>query len=381
MATDHKTSVFNHISIAAQIIDGSIQIDSRTEYENVLQLFPNDPALLRAYADLLVTKNSPEIAAESYAEAAKLFLDSGMILQAIVSKSLHWKIRPPSDAEQIREFFTLANKNRFHQTPVNVFIHTLSYSALVSILYPLEKIRLPAGGMVKKVGDEEKYLYIVVSGALRATKFEPANTGKEIVYKKSTLHLSENDYFGDIHPFEDRQQSKSYVEAITESELLKIPKINLMKECVKFPEVEGALANLFACRSGIKEKDHSLAERMGNRHQVPVKIHLQVQLSNSGNPPLNLTGYSRDISIGGICVVLDAEPQDNHSSTADIKNAHVQVSLPSEDFTVSVPGKIVWIRQVNINQDTATALGIQYREMSPKSQGLLLGIANSLKTD
>ena len=120
---------------------------------------------------------------------------------------------------------------------------------------------------------------------------------------------------------------------------------------------------------------------MGNRHQVPVKIHLQVQLSNSGNPPLNLTGYSRDISIGGICVVLDAEPQDNHSSTADIKNAHVQVSLPSEDFTVSVPGKIVWIRQVNINQDTATALGIQYREMSPKSQGLLLGIANSLKTD
>ena len=205
--------------------------------------------MLRAYADLLEKKNSPGIAAESYAEAANLFIDSGKTLQAIVSKSLYWKISPPSGPEQIREFFTLANESGFHQSRVNVFLHTLSYFALMSILYPLEKIRLPAGGMVKKVGDAERYLYIVVSGALRSTTFEPVKSGKEIVYKKSIFHLSENDFFGDIHPFENRQQSKSYVEAITESELLKIPKSNLMKLCAKFPEVERALANLFACRS------------------------------------------------------------------------------------------------------------------------------------
>jgi hypothetical protein len=48
MPSDPKTNVFNQISIAAQIIDGSIKINSRSEFENVLQLFPDNPALLRA---------------------------------------------------------------------------------------------------------------------------------------------------------------------------------------------------------------------------------------------------------------------------------------------------------------------------------------------
>jgi len=88
MVTHQKSNVFSQISIAARIIDGSIKIDSRAEFENILRLFPNDPALLRIYADLLVTKKSPEIAAKSYGEAAHLFIDSGRTLQAIVSKSL-----------------------------------------------------------------------------------------------------------------------------------------------------------------------------------------------------------------------------------------------------------------------------------------------------
>lgn len=381
MATTNKRDVFNQISIAAQIIDGSIKIDSRGEFENVLRLFPNDPALLRAYADLLLSKKSPEVAAKSYAEAAGLFIESGMTLQAIVAKSLEWKINPPSDPEQIREFLTLTKENEYHQAPVNDFFHSLSYSALVAVLYPLIKIRLPAGRMVKKVGDEEKYLFFVVSGALRATTFQPVSSGNDLVYKKSSFHLSENDFFGDIYPFENQQLSQSYVETIAESELIKIPKINLMKICVKYPEVEPSLGSLFTSQSGIEEKDNCLVNRMGSRQQVPVKVHLQVQSSNNGNPPLSLTGYSRDISIGGICVVLDPEHRDHPLLDQYIKNAHVQISLPSEDFTVNVPGKIIWNRQIDIEQNTALALGIQYREMSPKSRGMLLGFANSLKVN
>ena len=56
MSTLTKNNAFSQISIAAQIIDGSIKIKSVTEFENVLRLFPNDPALVRAYADLLVKK-------------------------------------------------------------------------------------------------------------------------------------------------------------------------------------------------------------------------------------------------------------------------------------------------------------------------------------
>ena len=82
MAANQKANVFNQISIAAQIIDGSIKIDSKAEFENVLELFPKDPALIRAYADLLTTKGEPRMAADSYGDAAGLFIESGMMLQA-----------------------------------------------------------------------------------------------------------------------------------------------------------------------------------------------------------------------------------------------------------------------------------------------------------
>jgi CRP-like cAMP-binding protein len=381
MATDSKTNVFNQISIAAQIIDGSIRIESQSEFEKVLQLFPNDPALLRAYADLLAQKGSLQASLKSYEEATELFIDSGMPLQAIVAKSMQWKLHQPSDAEEIRQFFTYACQNGHNSSPVNRFFSNLPYSAIVSILYPLAKIRLPAGRMVKKVGDNEMYLYFIVSGALRETAFKPVNTNGDTVYKKSTFHLSDNDFFGDIYPVEDKRLSASYVETISETELIKISKINLMKVSVQCPEVEAGLADLFKSRSGMEEENASLINmRAGSRQQVPVKVQLQIEAVSNGNPPVTLSGYSKDISIGGICVVLDPKCEDRLPAMADLKDAAVQISLPSEDFTVNVPGKVVWSRRIDNGHSPAIALGMQFREMSPKSRGMLLGFANSLKT-
>jgi len=49
-----KNQVSKHISIAKHIVDGSLTIDSVKELRNILRIFPNDPALHRVYADLLV---------------------------------------------------------------------------------------------------------------------------------------------------------------------------------------------------------------------------------------------------------------------------------------------------------------------------------------
>lgn len=307
MASIEKDNVFNQLSIAAQIIDGSIQIESTSEFENILQIFPNDPALLRAYGDLQTAKNMPDVAAQSYGKAARLFIDSGMTLQAIVSKSLQWKIYPPSDPNEIRQFFFAIKKAGYHETPVNAFFHRLEYPAMVAILFPLVKIRLPAGRIVKKAGDEEKHLYFIVSGALRATTYQPVEANSETVYKKSASHLSENDFFGAVYPFEEKQLSKSYVETITQTELIKIPKINLMKVCVKHPEVEEALIYLFGSQSGIEEKEDMRIDRIGDRQEIPIKVHLQIHPQSNNEQPLSVSGYSRDISIGGICVVLNSE--------------------------------------------------------------------------
>lgn len=379
MAFIEKSNIFNQLSIATQIIDGSIKIESTAEFENVLQIFPNDPALLRAYGDLQVAKNRPGVAAESFGKAARLFIDAGMVLQAIVSKSLEWKINPPSNSKAIRQFFSTLKKAGFQGTPINSFFQKLDNQALVGILFPLIKMRLPAGRIVKKAGDEEKDLYLAVSGALWATSFHPVETNSETVYKKSAFHLSENDFFGAVFPFEEKQISKSYVETITRTELIKIPKINLMKVCVKYPEVEEALIELFGSQSGIEETEDFQIDRMGERQEIPITVHLQIHPQSNSEQPLSLSGFSKDISIGGICVVLNSEYRSISAFEKCVRNAGVHISLPNEELSLSVKGSAVWSREINIEKNTTVALGIRFQEMSPKARGMLLGFASSLE--
>jgi len=379
MATISKSNVFSQLSIAAQIIDGSINIDSTSEFENVLQLFPNDPALLRAYGDLLIVKNKPDVAAQSFGKSAHLFIESGMMLQAIVSKSLQWKINPPSNSNEIKQFFIALKKSGCHETPVNAFFHELQYQALVAILFPLVKIRLPAGRIVQKAGDEENHLYLIVSGALRATSYQPVEANGDTVYKKSALHLSENDFFGAVYPFEEKQLSKSYIESITRTELIKIPKINLLKVCVKHPEVEQALIDLFGSQSGIEEKEELHLDRIGDRQEIPIKVHLQIHPQANNEQPLSLSGYSKDISIGGICVVLNSEYRSIPSFEDCVKGAGVQISLPSEELSLNVKGTVIWSRRIDVAEETTVALGMRFQEMSPKARGMLLGFANNLE--
>ena len=379
MASIEKANVFNQLSIAAQIIDGSIQIESTSEFENILQIFPNDPALLRAYGNLQAAKNIPDVAAQSYGKAARLFIDSGMTLQAIVSKSLQWKIDPPTDPNEIRQFFSTIKKAGYHETPVNAFFHRLEYQAMMAILFPLVKVRLPAGRIVKKAGEEEKHLYFILSGALRATTYQPVEANSETVYKKSASRLSENDFFGAVYPFEEKQLSNSYVETIAQTELIKIPKINLMKVCVKHPEVEEALIDLFGSQSGIEEKEFMRIDRIGDRQEIPIKVHLQIHPQSDNEQSLSVSGYSKDISIGGICVVLNSEYRSIPSFQECVKGAGVQISLPNEVLSLNVKGTVIWSRRINIEEETTVALGMRFQKMSPKARGILLGFANNLE--
>ena len=121
MSTVKKSKLISQISIAAQIVDGTIQIESIEEFDNILKLFPDDPELQRVYSDLLLKRNMPEAAAQSYAKAAKLFIDSGLMVQAIVAKSLQWKISQPADLNEARYFFSVLKKGNYQQTAVNSF--------------------------------------------------------------------------------------------------------------------------------------------------------------------------------------------------------------------------------------------------------------------
>jgi hypothetical protein len=249
---------------------------------------------------------------------------------------------------------------------------------MIGILYPLVKVHLPAGRVVKKAGDSEEDLYFIVSGTLRATAYQPVKKGGETVYTKSTANLTENTFFGEIYPFEDKQRSQSYIEAITQTELIKLSKINLMKICVNFPEVEHALAELYEMRISSGVNRHFSRQRMGNRQPLPIRVHLQVHAGETASPPLDLKGYSRDISIGGICLVLDSEFQRFDSFSRYVQDAGVKIAFPGEDLTLNVDGTVVWSREIDLDKGKAMALGIQFQDMSPKSRGILLGFANNV---
>ena len=378
MSTVKKSKLISQISIAAQIVDGTIQIESIEEFDNILKLFPDDPELQRVYSDLLLKRKMPEAAAKSYAKAAKLFIDSGMMVQAIVAKSLQWKISPPSDLNEARYFFSVLQKGTYQQTPVNSFFNTISTPAMLAMLYNLVKVRLPAGNIVKKNGEGEKDLFFVVSGALRETIYQPVQSGKDVLYKKVNLNLTESDFFGNVYPFDEEKLSQSYIEAITQVELVKISKAHLMKICRKYQEVEQSILDLIENRPDAGQEKTILTERKGGRLQLPINVSVQIDKDPSGGNPLVLDGYSRDISIGGICVILDELEDVNASFSKSIKSASVQVSLPTEAMALNVSGSIIWSREVQMDDEKTFLLGIKFKKMAPKLKGMMITFADSI---
>jgi hypothetical protein len=320
----------------------------------------------------------PKAAVQSYGKAAKLFIESGMMLQAIVSKSLQWKISQPSDLNEARYFFSVLKKGSYQQTPLNAFFSSLSYPAMLAILYRLVKVRLPAGTIVKKNGEGEKDLFFVVSGALRETIYQPIKSGEETLYKKVNLNLAENDFFGNVYPFDEEKRSQSYIEAITQLELVKVSKAGLIKICRKYADVEQGILDLIKNRPDSGQEKTLLTERKGGRLHLPIKINVQIDKDPSGTNPLILGGYSRDISIGGICVVLDALEKVTPSFPKSLKNAKVQVSLPSEAMALNVSGTIIWSKELPLEDETSVLLGIQFNKMTPKLKGMMFAFADSI---
>jgi len=372
-----KNKISKHISIARHIVDGSLTIDSAKEFRSILRIFPNDPALHRVYADLLARKKSARAAMASYRKSATLFIESGMMLQAIVCKILEWRLEPPT-RQKAQRFYQALNGGEYHETPLNVFINSLSFSEFAAIINRFKRVRLAAGKTIKKIGDQEKFLYFIAAGNLQATTLHPLAKGQEQP-EKSKTHLTENDFFGDIYPFDLDNLSQSYFETTTVAELIKISRTALKRICKKFPNIELGIIDLLKARSLGDDEAILRKVRQTDRHLLPIKIDMQIYPGKSGDHPIVLDGYTRDVSIGGMCIVIDAEYAHVPSMYQDIKNSRIQISMASEAMTISVSGKIVWSKDVEFEGRKSVALGIRYQDMTPKLSGLLVVFADILK--
>lgn len=373
-----RSSISQHISIAKNIVDGSITLDSIDEFKSILRIFPNDPALHRVFADHLVRQKKIEAAMRSYSKAATLNIESGLMLQAIICKLLEWRLKKPS-RQAAERFHRALSGGRYHQTPLNEFFTGLAFDEFSAVVNQMTRVRVSTGKTIRKMGDQEKDLYLIVSGALKATTILPL-TETQDEPQKTTVYLTENDFFGNIYPFEAQSISQAFVETLTNAELVKIPREKLMQQCKKYPNIELGLIDLFKARSEADQKGLSRRVRLAGRRKIPINIELKIYPGNSENNPIVLNGYTRDVSIGGMGIVVDAEYAHVPSMYQDIRNAGIRISFQSDAMAVSVAGKIVWSREVAVDAGKTVALGIQFMNMSPQLSGLLVMFADILHT-
>jgi CRP-like cAMP-binding protein len=370
-------------SIPDHIIDGSITIDSIEAFGSILKQFPNNPELLKKYSDLLFKQNFLDMAAKSYGEAARLFIESGKMLQALVSKKLHWRIKHPSN-EEMRLFLSSLRRAGFNQTPLRVFFDKLSPKEMLAVISSFVRVRLIAGKLVRKVSDLETDLYFIVSGTLKDT-FYPSLEKKEKIHRKPKIYLSENDFFGEIYPFKKDKICNCNIETVTQVELVKISVQKLKKLCRKYPNIELGIIDLFKLRSGLGNQRFNQFIRKADRYLLPIKMHLEIPPNGSLQNPIRIDGYSSDISIGGICVILNSKSEHIPSVITSLpeieKQQKIRISFPGETMELKVLGSIVWTHQVHFNGKKTLALGIQFKEDSPKLRGMLFMFANSLSTN
>ena len=368
-------------SITEQIVNGSIRINSTEEFERLLKLFPNDPELIKAYADLLSKKKCLDSALKLYRKAAILFIGSDSMIDAVVSKIKQWKIEKPT-YQDARLFLSTLYKANFSNSPLNIFFEKLSIPEMFATMMLFDVIELPAGQMVRIAGERKKDLNFIVKGLFKKTTYEPQKSNDETIFKKSILMLTKNDFFGRILPIDKEKKSKSYIESKRQAELITISQKSLNQIYKKYPNVKIALRTLYGFESIVSKEDEHKKLQKGGRYKLPIKMTLEIYPKTSFNYPIIVEGYSKDISIGGTCVVLNENDMDVHSSIASFhkgtKDAKIKLSMSIEALKLKVSGKIVWAQKLPLNGKQTLVLGIKFDEMSPKFQGMLFSFADNL---
>ena len=356
-------------SIVNRIVDGSVKIDSVAEFESLLKAFPNNPWLRRAFADLLKREKSFYVAADTYRTSAELFIEADMTLQSIVSKIHEWRIFKPSYQER-ETYYSALQKSKSKETGIQRFFIKMTHPEIIAFISELVPRHFPPGSIMKKFGDEEKNLYFVVSGALEETIYHRTEKGGR-VQKKTTKNLVENDFFGEIYPFEEENVSRSTIETITRVEFAEISKSSLMTICRKYPNVHPLVERLYKSRSESDEKGLSRTVRKRVRYQLPTQVNLKIFPDEPDKAPLDVDGFTEDISLDGARVVLSKDFEFGHLDTLAGKNVKIRIFLPAAFVSLSILGTTAWSKSISLPGKTTAVVGIQFKDMNNTDRRLL----------
>ncbi len=362
-------------SIADHILNGAIVVESVDAFGSIVKQFPDHPHLLRIYADLLTAKKHTEAAACHYALAVDACLTGGKLLPAMLAKARQWMIERPSRTD-LRAFHRRLEAAESDGTPSSEIVKGLSPAERMALFSRVELLCLPPGTVIRQPGEPENALWAVVSGRLKESNYETV-AQKPRHSSEPVRTLKEGEFFGDIYPFSADILSRSCIEAVSRVELVSFSRRRLIQLCRKHPNLEQVV--LAVCRVRFRPGlEHATAElRQGERYVIPVRMRLEIAPYVVGQTPLVLTGQSRDLSLSGLSFIPESSPPANAVALKKAVGRKVKVTLPLDDFSLTVGGQLARVFQVSRNGRKMPAIGVRFSEIPLSLRGAFFSIAGN----
>jgi CRP-like cAMP-binding protein len=352
---------FEKLNGGERLMEGSLTLDSAESLEAMLQKFPDDPFIVKAYADFLVEKESPAPAAQHYRKAAELFGAAGMVLCAVSAKVLEWKAAKPSRREC--RLLHAAIREVRSENPLDDFFCHMTYPELLAVTSRLNFVRVPAGAVIKNSGDAEEFLYFMVSGVAAET-IPPQEGEGAAIRMEYASQSAEANYFGDIYPFDEQRVSSSQFETVSACELLKVSRSDLMELCEEHPNVKVLLSRLTKARRRLYAQDGTRKFRKTARFHLQTQVDIKIFSSNANWGPLVLKGTVQDISLGGACIDLGEKYLTGNPTEIIGKNVKMLINAPKAGVGLHLFGTIVWCREVVHGGKTSVLAGVQFKDIT-----------------
>jgi len=352
-------------------LHGEIKIQTAEAFENFVNMFPGHPELNKAFADFLAHEKTPLFACHEYCRSARQFLKIGKPAQAIGAKLQEWQLIDPVE-EEVFGFLDTLEQGGFLNKYLWDCINTVSFPELEELIQSFSIMTALEGDELVKTGDDEDAIFVVLAGTLEQKFQDDEQAGKE-----SSILLATNSICGDITPSPESQQASYSLKATDFSEVLKIPKSNLEKICSRHPHLEKTFMHIgrqAAIRAGKKVKNL----RKAARQNIGIPIRVELFPKGSSKSPIELIGNSNDISLGGVCIHLDAGATALTGSNLINQKAQIKIGLPDDAVCLVIMGKLIWSEELSTSGIKSRALGIGFDNMPPSLGGLLVIFANTV---
>lgn len=343
------------------------------------QQYLDSPAHFRLLADYLAADGMVQKACECYNKATNIYLEQGKVLKAMAVKLAMWRVSPPC-ARDVYQITGALKRIESGGNALIKFLSQLGAEELGELFSQMEYELVPAACVLLKPGQVFNHLYLVASGSLKDSLFVSVEDAQRD-FRNPTTELGENDYFGEIYPFDAEIPSKSYFEAIGPVEVIKIGKNSLRRLCGKFSNFEVGLLKLCKVRSGSADLDPRSLRRT-KRLKMGVALDLLIEWKSDAGKPIQMKGWSQDISVDGICTVLDAKSYagfTRNDLAGEIKGTTVKIAAGHSYLKVFFSGRIAWWHFISHKGQKTVALGIQLNTLPPNYKGILMSFLSLIR--